>query len=212
MAKKSTAKKPAAKQSSAKDATVIYRRVSIDDVIEDPANARKHGDVNLKSIETSLRLYGQVEPLVVQRSTMKVIGGNGRLKVMRKLGWTEVDIADTEIDNAGAAALGIVLNRTAELAEWNNDVLDSVLREIDTGDEELQALLSQLAEDEKLVTDSQGDAEESESGKVSTLAERFVVPPFSVLDARQGYWQERKRAWLSLGIKSELGRGGGRLD
>lgn len=153
MAKKTAAKKPTAKQSTATDAKVIYRRVSIDDVIEDPANARKHGEVNLKSIETSLRLYGQVEPLVVQRSTMKVIGGNGRLKVMRKLGWTEVDIADTEIDNVGAAALGIVLNRTAELAEWNNDVLDSVLREIDTGDEELQALLSQLAEDQKLYAD-----------------------------------------------------------
>ena len=41
----------------------------------------------------------------------------------------------------------------------------------------------------------------------STLAERFIVPPFSVLDARQGYWQERKRAWLALGLQSELGRG-----
>jgi len=40
-----------------------------------------------------------------------------------------------------------------------------------------------------------------------TLAERFVVPPFSVLDARQGYWQERKAAWIALGIQSELGRG-----
>lgn len=39
------------------------------------------------------------------------------------------------------------------------------------------------------------------------LAERFLIPPFSVLDARQGYWQERKRLWLSLGIQSELGRG-----
>lgn len=41
----------------------------------------------------------------------------------------------------------------------------------------------------------------------TTLAERFIVPPFSVLDARQGYWQERKRVWISLGIKSEVGRG-----
>lgn len=39
-----------------------------------------------------------------------------------------------------------------------------------------------------------------------TLADRFVVPPFSVLDARQGYWQERKRAWLGLGLESEVGR------
>jgi hypothetical protein len=40
-----------------------------------------------------------------------------------------------------------------------------------------------------------------------SLADRFLVPPFSVLDARQGYWQDRKRSWLELGIKSELGRG-----
>jgi len=40
------------------------------------------------------------------------------------------------------------------------------------------------------------------------LTERFLVPPFSVLDARQGYWQERKEMWLGLGIQSELGRGG----
>jgi len=41
-----------------------------------------------------------------------------------------------------------------------------------------------------------------------SLASRFIVPPFSVLDARQGYWQERKRAWLALGIESEAGRDG----
>lgn len=28
-----------------------------------------------------------------------------------------------------------------------------------------------------------------------TLSERFIVPPFSILDSRQGYWQERKKAW-----------------
>ena len=38
------------------------------------------------------------------------------------------------------------------------------------------------------------------------LIEKYIAPPFSVLDTRQGYWQERKRRWLSLGIQSELGR------
>jgi len=41
----------------------------------------------------------------------------------------------------------------------------------------------------------------------SALATTWEYPPFSVLNARDGWWQERKRAWLSLGIKSELGRG-----
>lgn len=39
------------------------------------------------------------------------------------------------------------------------------------------------------------------------LEAKFIIPPFSVLNTRQGYWQERKRLWLGLGIKSELGRG-----
>lgn len=38
------------------------------------------------------------------------------------------------------------------------------------------------------------------------VAARFGFPPFSVLDARSGEWQERKRAWQSLGIQSEIGR------
>jgi hypothetical protein len=46
----------------------------------------------------------------------------------------------------------------------------------------------------------------------ATLMQRFGVPPFSVLDARQGYWQDRKRAWIGLGIQSELGRGGAGFD
>lgn len=38
------------------------------------------------------------------------------------------------------------------------------------------------------------------------LAARFTFPPFTVLDGRSGEWLERKRAWISLGIDSEVGR------
>jgi len=41
------------------------------------------------------------------------------------------------------------------------------------------------------------------SGKVS---KKFYFPPFSVLDARGGAWQDRKRAWKRLGIDGEIGR------
>jgi len=40
------------------------------------------------------------------------------------------------------------------------------------------------------------------------LRDRFILPPFTVLSARDGWWQERKAAWIALGIQSELGRGG----
>lgn len=48
-----------------------------------------------------------------------------------------------------------------------------------------------------------GDARPRPDGVV---AARFGLAPFSVLDARSGIWQERKRAWLSIGIESEAGR------
>lgn len=49
-----------------------------------------------------------------------------------------------------------------------------------------------------------GDGKVTRTGP---LRQRFIVPPFNLLDARQGEWQSRKRAWLGLGIQSELGRG-----
>lgn len=45
-----------------------------------------------------------------------------------------------------------------------------------------------------------------------SLVDRFGIPPFSILDGRGGQWQERKQAWLSLGISSELGRDDKLLD
>ena len=40
------------------------------------------------------------------------------------------------------------------------------------------------------------------------LRRYFIFPPFSVLRTMDGEWMKRKRMWLSLGIKSEVGRGG----
>jgi hypothetical protein len=40
------------------------------------------------------------------------------------------------------------------------------------------------------------------------LADRFGVPPFSVLQRYAGPWKDRRNRWLGLGIRSELGRDG----
>lgn len=42
--------------------------------------------------------------------------------------------------------------------------------------------------------------------KQGSLREKFIEPPFSVLDLKQGSWSKRKSMWLDLGIKSEIGR------
>jgi len=40
------------------------------------------------------------------------------------------------------------------------------------------------------------------------LRDKFIEPPFSVLDTKSGNWQRRKQQWKKLGIKSHLGREG----
>tara|TARA_R110002020_G_scaffold145493_1_gene318921 strand:+ start:127 stop:1014 length:888 start_codon:yes stop_codon:yes gene_type:complete len=40
----------------------------------------------------------------------------------------------------------------------------------------------------------------------TNLREKFLVPPFSIIDTQNGDWQEKKERWKRLGIKSEIGR------
>lgn len=39
------------------------------------------------------------------------------------------------------------------------------------------------------------------------LRNKYIEPPFSLLDAKQGKWQQRKKNWINRGLKSEIGRG-----
>lgn len=38
------------------------------------------------------------------------------------------------------------------------------------------------------------------------LRDKFIEPPFSILDTKNGNWQRRKKEWKRLGMKSEIGR------
>lgn len=42
--------------------------------------------------------------------------------------------------------------------------------------------------------------------KEPLLRDKFIEPPFSVLDSKQGNWRNRVNKWKNLGIKSDVGR------
>ena len=109
---------------------MIVEVVPIESLTEDPRNARKHPANNLATIKASLLQFGQVEPLVVQKSTGRVIGGNGRLQVMRDLGWKTVKVTRWDLDDRRAVALGVGLNRSSEQATWNQPQLADLLQEV----------------------------------------------------------------------------------
>jgi hypothetical protein len=111
----------------------------------DPANARKHPDRNLDAIKGSLAAFGQVKPVVVREATGTVVCGNGTLAAAAALGWTHIAAVVKPMDQATATALAIADNRTAELAEWDNGVLDKLLADCVTGNEQVDAMLRELA-------------------------------------------------------------------
>lgn len=97
----------------------------------DDRNARVHSEKNLKAIAGSLSTFGQRRPIVVWNNV--VIAGNGTLQAAQSIGWSEIDIvrvpADWDIDKARAYALAD--NRTAELADWDAEILANHLIELD---------------------------------------------------------------------------------
>jgi len=111
--------------------------VPIDEPTPDPANARQHGERNIKAIIDSLKAFGQQKPIVVDKRGI-VVAGNGTLEAAKRLGWSEISIVRSELDPTQATAFGIADNRTAELAEWDEEVLRSLLDSMD--DEMLDVL------------------------------------------------------------------------
>ena len=49
---------------------------------------------------------------------------------------------------------------------------------------------------EDMIAGSQPDREAEEQAARLTLGERFLIPPFTVLDSRGGVWAERKNCLL----------------
>ena len=104
-------------------------------LLPDPRNARTHGPRNIDAIKASLTAFGQVEPLVLNRRTGQLVGGHGRVEAMQAIGWTEAAVTEVDLDPIQATALGLALNRSAELAEWDEAMLAELLQEIDRAPE-----------------------------------------------------------------------------
>lgn len=113
-------------------------------LILDPANARKHDRANLGAIKASLRSFGQVKPVVVRRETGVVVCGNGTLAAALELGWTHLAVNSVSLTESQAAALSIADNRAAELAQWDQSLLDATLAGMTVDDADLQAMLDGL--------------------------------------------------------------------
>ena len=172
-----------------------------------PENPRIN-DHAVPGVAASIKRHGWGAPIIARTEDMTLIAGETRWKAAQRLGLEWVPVRLLDISDEDAHLLRMADNRLSEIAEWDDDVLGVVLRRLrdehDMGLDELT--LSGFTEDE--LSDLLGtDPTHDDTGQAGALAARFVVPPFSVLDARQGYWRDRKRAWLDMGLRSGEGRG-----
>ena len=167
-------------------------------------NSRTHSDEQVAQIAASIKEFGFNNPILVDKDS-GIIAGHGRLQAARNLGLTEVPCVRLEhLTETQRKAYIIADNRLALNAGWDNELLSLELSELLKDDFDLDLLGFEADElDALLGNEEEGEEPEKEKGN---LSDRFLVPPFSVLNAREGWWQDRKRAWLALGIKSEEGR------
>lgn len=195
--------------------------VPLDEITEDPDNPKAH-DEDL--IAASVDRHGVIDLMTRDDRTGYLISGHGRLRTYRTrrdtgaepppgvrltpdgtwlvpvvTGWASADDLD-------ARAALITLNRSTEAGGWIDDVLLASLDRLREAEDGLAGVGFDLTDIEDLRA-RLAAVDTPPPVDAPSLADRFVVPPFTVLDARGGDWQDRKRRWLALGIQSEVGRG-----
>ena len=158
---------------------------------------KSSGDEQIKRIAKSIQEFERMMEIrrIVIDEDNNILGGNKRYFALKKLGYKE--IPDAWIEKVEGLTEEqkkefIVKDNAHWGSEWDFELLEEWSVDI-----------------EGWGVDLEWDKEEETEGKNEKhkkLSDRFIIPPFSVLDTKQGIWQDRKRWWLSLGIKSELGR------
>jgi DNA modification methylase len=141
----------------------------IADLTPDPQNARQHDDKNLKAIMGSLKEFGQRKPIVITEAGT-IVAGNGTVEAAKRLGWTDIEVVKVPGDwtDAQVKAFAIADNRTAELANWNQEVLTSQLLELEAEGWELAEFgfeAFQLPDEDKPIIED--EIPESAPGRVA---------------------------------------------
>lgn len=105
-------------------------RLPVGELREWENNARIHTKRNIDALKESLKEFGQTKPIVVQKSSMRIIAGNGTYAALIALGWDSVDCHVVDISDSKAEALAIADNRTGLLSQWDEKNLTDALTRI----------------------------------------------------------------------------------
>lgn len=171
-----------------------FRRVSAAELLPDPRNWRRHPKAQRAALQAVLEKIGFADAVLARENDageLVLIDGHLRADMVKR---QDIPTLVLDVNEDEAAALLASIDPLAAMAETDSEAWSALL-------EGMQADMRALAE-----ATGPGHKVARLDSAAGALQERFVIPPFSVLDARQGYWRERKNIWLALGLVSEAGR------
>lgn len=148
----------------------------IDTVIPYENNPRKN-DNAVDKVANSIRAFGFRQPIVIDEHNV-VICGHTRLKAAKKLGLKQVPCIVAEgLTDAEIKAYRIADNKVAELAEWDDDLLQGELEQLEDFDMTqfgMEELDGQLLDEDKYESKGQTPIYEitSECPRVSELYDK----------------------------------------
>lgn len=94
-----------------------------------PRKDLKPGDPEFEKLKRSVEEFGYVEPIIWNKRTGVVVGGHQRLKVLKRLGYTEVDCVVLDIDEQKEKSLNVALNKIS--GSWDVPLLTALLKDLD---------------------------------------------------------------------------------
>ncbi len=122
-----------------------------------PRKDLKPEDEEYQKIKRSILEFGYVAPIIVN-ADMTVIGGHQRLKVLKELGYEEVECNIVDLDKTKEKALNIALNKIT--GEWDNSKLEELLAELKETDIDMDMTGFTFDEVDNILKDIEGSKED----------------------------------------------------
>ena len=135
--------------------------IKIDKLIPATYNPRKDlkpGDAEYIKIKNSIENFGYVSPLIINKD-MTVIGGHQRLKVLKELGFTELECIVVDLDKTKEKALNIALNKIQ--GDWDEEKLEVLLQELKLDDFDTNLTGFDFDEVDEILKDVTGSKEDN---------------------------------------------------
>jgi len=85
-----------------------------------------------EALSKSIDRFGYVEPIVWNKRTGNVVGGNQRLTILKEKGITEVEVVEVDMSEAEEKALNVALNKVT--GDWHQERLSALMRDLQSLD------------------------------------------------------------------------------